>query len=169
MTTWREAQQGDDSDAGTRIGGQPSWQGAPCWPSKDDELLPFLGQIRFEQTLLLIFMSEDPSDDPWSAEDGANAVLVEPDGDYPSWVERTSSAVGPSWLPDAMWVPKAPLEFGGVPEWMQQDETPDAAPDFVCMLRGFPDLEDILAFGADGDAYLFVSRDRRTARILWQS
>ncbi len=169
MTTWRSAQQSDDTDAGTRLGGRPSWSGPPRWPSKDGQVLPFLGQIQFDGKRLLIFMSEDPFDDPWMAEGGANAVIVEPDGEFPPWVEPTSSTDGPCWHPDSMWVPDPPLEVGGQPEWMQQDETPEAAPEFVCRLRSLPDLDGILSFGADGDAYLFISEDRRTARILWQS
>ena len=61
-----------------------------------------------------------------------------------------------------------PLAIGGEPRWLQYDQTPAAAPVFVCQFDSFPDPQGWISFGDGGWAYLFMSDDRTVARFLWQ-
>jgi hypothetical protein len=168
-TFWRPAGAADASARITRLGGQPSWSGVPRWPLFRGEPLPFLGQVVLPTgEVVLIFMSSGEDSDDWRAEGGGNAALVEPGGGLPEWITARPVASGPTTLPNGVLVPPEPLVIGGEPEWLQHDETPAAAPVFVCQFDGFPEPDGWIAFGDGGSAYLFVSEDRMVARFLWQ-
>jgi hypothetical protein len=168
MTRWRTATTNERTAAVTRLGGQPSWSATPRWPLFDGEPLPFLGQIRVDQGLILLFLSLNPDSMSWEPEDGGNAAFIEPDGEFPSWTTPADRDKGPVLLPEIL-VPDDSLVIGGEPDWIQQDETPAAATQFVCTLRGMPDLLGHLEIGDAGNAYVFLSSTGHRARILWQS
>ncbi|MEV0389432.1 hypothetical protein [Nonomuraea sp. NPDC050643] len=166
MARWRPAAADERDAAVTRIGGQPSWTRTPRWPVGGD-LLPFWGQFRHDDLLILVFVSPD---DVlwWRAEEGGNAAIVEPVGEYPHWVRPRALHAGPQVLPSDVLVPVDPLTTGE-PHWIQHDDTPPSAPEFVAEvraewdLRAWPPADDL------GYMYLFVSADRRRARVLFQS
>jgi hypothetical protein len=64
--------------------------------------------------------------------------------------------------------------LGGVPEWIQADETPTcsdcaAQMDFVAQLEEGPDHSSAMNFGGGGSAYVFrCSCERKPAKFLWQ-
>jgi hypothetical protein len=169
MVDWILATPEQARDRITRLGGQPSWTGTPRWPQWNDEAIPFLGQFAVGERLVLVFCSPEPDAEAWKAEGGGNAALVEPDGPTPPWVSTREQAEGPVMLPNLALLPAEPLELGAAPDWLQNDDTPEAATRFILELDSFPDPDGWITFGDGGTAFLFSSQDGDVARFLWQS
>ena len=108
----------------TRFGGQPDWIGEPQWPISlawSDRPLKFIGQICLndffdkmdELTLVYIFMTqpEDRNDtffdaDIMESDLGETAVIVQPNGDIPSYINTEHISIGPTVDDKNIWVPQ---------------------------------------------------------------
>ncbi|WP_229074375.1 hypothetical protein [Actinoplanes sp. DH11] len=102
---------------------------------------------------------------------GENAVIIQPGGRVPSFVDVQGQRAGSAFTEDHLPVDVAsdegdmPLEFlGGDPVWLQSPEPP--GPDWQLVGQ----LSDRLGhnFGDGGVAYIFVSADGAEGRFLWQ-
>jgi hypothetical protein len=156
------------------------------------EPMQFTAQIEHEGTLVSVFVCQfDPGTcASWEAESGANAAFVfrgrdlrlaeypasphgDPDDPQPGWPPVTNdeyllglaAATTPSdedeqlGVPDDVWFAG---QYGGEPDWIQDDETPDGLR-FVASIESGP-LE--FDFGDGGCAYVFS--DGQRAAVLWQ-
>ena len=165
MIAWRPATPEEAVSPVTRIGGYPTFLSRARWPVCEGRQIPFWGQIATEQEIILVFLGDLFSYEP---ENGDNAALVEPLGEVPAWVDTVPLRQGPS-VSTATLVPTSGLVLGGRPRWLQQDDTPAAAPCFVCQIDTERELSDWPPLDNFGWMYLFTSPDRRQARVLWQS
>ncbi|NII39999.1 hypothetical protein E9228_000618 [Curtobacterium flaccumfaciens] len=156
------------------------------------EPMQFTAQIEHEGTLVSVFVCQfDPGTcASWEADSGANAAFVfrgrdlrlaeypasphgDPDDPEPAWPPVTddeyllglAAATTPSdedeqlGVPDDVWFAG---QYGGEPDWIQDDETPDGLR-FVASIESGP-LE--FDFGDGGCAYVFS--DGQRAAVLWQ-
>jgi hypothetical protein len=156
------------------------------------EPMQFTAQIEHEGTLVSVFVCQfDPGTCPsWEAGSGSNAAFVfhgrdlrladrpaspqgDPDDPEPVWPPVTddeyllglAAATTPSdedeqlGVPDDVWFAG---QYGGEPDWIQDDETPDGLR-FVASIESGP-LE--FDFGDGGCAYVFS--DGQRAAVLWQ-
>ncbi|MBY0177278.1 DUF1963 domain-containing protein [Curtobacterium herbarum] len=156
------------------------------------EPMQFTAQIEHEGTLVSVFVCQfDPGTcASWEADSGANAAFVfsgrdlrlaeyppsphgDPDDPEPAWPPVTddeyllglAAATTPSdedeqlGVPDDVWFAG---QYGGDPDWIQDDETPDGLR-FVASIESGP-LE--FDFGDGGSAYVFS--DGQRAAVLWQ-
>jgi hypothetical protein len=187
------------AEAATRFGGLPLAAAGTAWPiCRTCKLaMQFLGQLRIEDKLLLMFMCEN---DPgccaqWDANDGGNSVLIAPlEGrsamDVPADGNTQRQTTYGATLADLegenyddareAWAKangdkrRAILgQLFGEPGWIQDDETPncDACQKkmrFVAQLEEGPDNATSMNFGS-GAAYVFdCSCDSKTGKMLWQ-
>ncbi|WP_262402782.1 YwqG family protein [Actinomadura sp. CNU-125] len=163
----------------TKIGGQPVWLEEPAWPVSAELETPmrFLGQFALDGgRLAYLFMTADEEeyvDDTWEPDAGENALVIQPGGRIPEFVEVEALAEGPTYGPDHLPVTgtgKWPDQFLGGPKikpyWLQRDETPGKGWQLVVQLsHGMPFEPN---FGDAGTGYAFVSPDGKEGRFLWQ-
>jgi uncharacterized protein YwqG len=167
----------------TKLGGQPVWIGEPQWPLSRELSAPmrFLGQFRLpgpDVRVAYLFMSDDDEefvDDTFEPEGGENALLVQPAGRVPSFVETIELATGPT-LGRELVAEQAGAgdlaallssRLGGEPTWLQGDEQPGEMWTFAFQLDA-RDADGMINFGDAGVGYGFVSFDGREGRFLWQ-
>jgi len=165
--------------------------------------MQFLGQILFEDNnatrLVLVFMCQnDPGlCDEWDASLGGNrALIVAIDGAvrladapelgftvrdtvYGARVEVVDSATYNDarlrWAEENQGSLRQILGvLGGVPSWLQDDETPTckhcgSKMKFMAQLEDGPDRKTAMNFGGGGCAYVFhCSCEQGSAKFLWQ-
>lgn len=162
----------------TKIGGQPVWLAAPKWPVSKRRGVPmtFLAQFQVAEDppkLAYLFMTEAPGYVPntWKPSGGENACFCQP-GRVPSFVRTEPRAEGPTIGTDQLVVPLEALPFdklhsrvGGSPTWLQNEEPPRGAWQFLAQL----DSTDVRAnFGDGGVGYVYVNPDTGEGRFLWQ-
>lgn len=166
----------------SKLGGQPVWLGEPQWPLSGELSAPmrFLGQIALPGDVLsmaYLFMTDDEEDvdDTWDAEAGENALLIQPGGRVPSFLETVAAATGPTLDRELLAVPGDGADLaevmttriGGEPTWLQSPEDPGAGWNFAFQLDA-EDADGMVNFGDGGVGYAFVSSDRREGRFYWQ-
>ena len=185
----------------TYFGGRPTLARATAWPvcRSCNGHMQFLGQVQDadDHHIALFMCQNDPGVcDEWEADGGGNCALqvgdvplevaalpadgnvsrgeahgarseIRTEGDYPAAREDWIAAGG-----DA----RAILgSLGGVPDWLQGDETPtcghcSATMDFVAQLEEGPDHRTAMNFGGGGVAYVFrCGCAHKPAKLLWQS
>lgn len=201
LLTYREDQSPDQGLTGTILGGRPSAPaGELTWPDCRTCASPmtYLGRLHDEDAdhMYLLFACEaDPGlCAEWEPFSGGNAVVVVgaeqldhapvPEADRPlvsedRWeldeVEREEASYDEARHAWAEEEESAPTNvaglWGGDPDWIQGEETPDC-PDcgepmrFVAMLEeGRPGF----TFGGGGCAYVFSCADDDRAAMLYQS
>ena len=105
--------------AKTKLGGQPVWLGPPVWPldRRTREPMRFIGQFRLpgERVRLayLFIADEDGSAETAEPFGGRNALVIQPDGRVPDWVDTTDAAHGPSLCTrGTTWDELVPVEIG---------------------------------------------------------
>lgn len=114
----------DDRPFITKFGGQPDWLEEPAWPVSyawDNRPLKFIGQVRLndfypeleELTLAYIFLTqpenrEDPFFDPdiIFPDEGENAILIQPNGKIPEYVNTEEFRTGPTVDAKTVWIPR---------------------------------------------------------------
>lgn len=139
----------------TKFGGQPDWIATPKWPVSpawNNRPMKFLGQIRLdkiyddtEKTIMAyLFLTQphDKDDDFFDPEiilpdGGENAVIIQPDGDIPSYIKAEEYETGPTVDCDYIWIPHMSTidesrelefekidinKFGGIPAFFQNSE-----------------------------------------------
>jgi uncharacterized protein YwqG len=170
----------------SKLGGQPVWLAGPQWPVSRQlgEPMRFLGQFQLPGEpgrLGYLFMTEDEDrhvDGTWEPESGENALIVQPGGRVPAFLEVVDTATGPSLRLGGdeaeLAIDVAPAEpattsnrLGGEPEWLQGDETPADGWRLLVQLDSSTDLFTV-DFG-EGVGYGFVSPDGAEGRFVWQT
>ncbi|WP_099222215.1 DUF1963 domain-containing protein [Listeria costaricensis] len=139
----------------TKFGGQPDWLTSPEWPVSTawgKRPMKFIGQIRLDEiyddinevVMAYFFMTQpiDKEDDFFDPDiifpdGGENAVIVQPDGRIPNFIEVSDSAVGPTSDSEHIWIPQIQQKeemitlefdeldkdkFGGIPASFQVNE-----------------------------------------------
>lgn len=185
-----------------RLGGKPSApHGRLAWPScgNCESPMQFLAQLQSAEDadLLLVFMCQaDPGCcDEWELDGGGNCVLRVPQDNLrpvkpppgvvalpASFALETRSVHATNystarqqWQQTQGCAPRDLLgQLGGVPSWLQADETPECEEcgelmEFVAQLEEGPaDCE--MNFGGGGCAYVFQCCCERDApaKMLWQ-
>lgn len=102
-----------------KLGGQPVWLEEPTWPLSRPSNTPmmFVGQFPVPgdpPRLAYLFLSDDDDGlaESFDPEAGENALLVQPGGRIPSFVDVTATATGPClWRRGATWNDKVPVEL----------------------------------------------------------
>lgn len=186
----------------TKFGGMPVWVGEAQWPlgAETGEPMMFIGQIAldsfgFDGRMAYIFIDDsEDAEDTYQPDAGANAVIIQPDGEILAPVSTESRTDGPSLVEfvkvegEYLLQPQ-PREFavilgeeddapdeepegfdnkiGGFPQWLQFDETPGEGWTLLLQLdsNGAP-FE--INFGDVGVGYAFLSPDGRGGKFLWQ-
>jgi hypothetical protein len=178
---------------GTRTGGLPLVHDDFAWPdcATCEGPMQFLAQLRLDgRDVLHVFMCQnDPGlCDEWDPTAGGNRAFVLP----ANGVAATPPPNGETQLGAVSGVEIVYTEdrdynearenwgrqrdvlgqFGGVPSWIQADETPDCAEcgdpmKFVAQLEEGHDHRTAANFGG-GCAYAFRCEACRTATFLWQ-
>lgn len=124
----------------TKFGGQPDWIASPQWPVSpawDNRPLKFIGQIRLNDlyselenlTLAYIFLTQpEDKDDPFFDPDiifpneGENAVIIQPDGKIPEYIQIENLCVGPTVDYETIWIPQmTEIEETATTEFRQID------------------------------------------------
>ena len=108
----------------TKFGGQPDWIETPQWPVSpawSGRPLKFMGQIRLndfyarlkEPTLAYIFLTqpEDRDDDFYDPDiifydEGENAVIIQPNGKIPEYIQVEERRIGPTVDNEQIWIPQ---------------------------------------------------------------
>lgn len=184
----------------TYFGGRPTLPIGSTWPvcRSCQGNMQFLGQVQdgASSHIALFMCQNDPGlCDEWDPESGGNHACQV--GDVPlalidapadGNVSRSESyGMRPvichednyadareAWLAAGGEARAILGSLGGVPDWLQADETPTcsncAAPmDFVAQLEEGPDHRSAMNFGGGGSAYVFrCNCERKPARLLWQ-
>lgn len=173
----------------TRLGGQPDWIDEPQWPvsRQAGEPMGFIGQFRLpaarggQPALAYVFMSSDELyvGGTWNPETGENAVIVQPEGVVPSFLDVRPDAEGPT-VDDVEYVPVPDPEqtdpwnasqfFGGPgvdPFWILGEAEPGPGWSLIVQLDSVR-VPFFLNFGDCGYGYAFLSPDGREGRFLWQ-
>jgi hypothetical protein len=104
---------------GPQLGGQPLWLEQPTWPQSKDLGAPmmFVGQFPIpngDGSVAYLFMTDDPDAmaPTFEPESGENAVIVQPGGRVPTFVDVTDEATGPSlWRRGRDWDEHVPVEL----------------------------------------------------------
>lgn len=106
------------TDVRAKLGGQPVWLDQAQWPLSrtDGEQMMFIGQFPIPggvERMAYLFMTDDGGLYPtWGAEDGENALIVQPGGRVPVFIETVESATGPSlWKRGPEWDAGPPVEL----------------------------------------------------------
>jgi hypothetical protein len=102
-----------------KLGGQPVWLDAPCWPVSHALATPmcFVGQFPVPGSggrIAYLFITDDPDGTvpTFEPEGGENALLVQPGGRVPDFLTITDAATGPSlWRRGANWDDHVPVEL----------------------------------------------------------
>lgn len=157
----------------TRVGGFPSINEEKLlsknWPHFDGKPLPFFAQVAVDESTIAYVFLDDSVDGSWQAEGGPNAVLVAGSWVVGDWVEIKPLESNLDSMPlycDKAFAPDSNLEE---PVWLQGDETPEGFR-FLCQIPSQVDGGDLINIGdAYGDAYIFISDDNKTGKVLWQS
>ncbi|GAB3001017.1 hypothetical protein GCM10023080_078540 [Streptomyces pseudoechinosporeus] len=176
------------SEPCTKLGGQPVWLDTPQWPlsARSGAAMRFLAQFRIDQatgagatTMAYLFMADDP-DRTWEPEGGENALLIQPGGRLPGFLQICRAATGPALDGEFIAGPPAGTTdenlhqfLGGpgvAPRWLQGDERPGPGWWLLAQLDSGSGAQPVrqLSFGGDGVGYAFVSPDGREGRFLWQ-
>ena len=185
----------------TYFGGKPSLASGSSWPicRSCRGNMQFLGQVQdgANSHIALFMCQNDPGMcDEWDANAGGNCAMQVDDGsmsaiDPPAEGEVSrGDAYGmrpvirneggyqdarKAWLAAGGQARGILGSLGGVPDWVQADETPTcdecAAPmDFVAQLEEGPDHRTAMNFGGGGLAYVFkCTCGHKSAKLLWQS
>lgn len=162
----------NDGAAAVRVGGQPRWVEAPQWPLSASLRTPmrFLAQVSTpEGRTAYAFLTDedDPHDDSFlddrqEPESGENAVIVQPDGDLPPWLDTVRIATGPTVRDEPVDAPA-----GSEPDWIQSPEAPPGGP--WRFLAQVDDVDAAVGMGDAAVAYLFLRDDGLEGRLLIQS
>lgn len=157
----------ENDSAGTRIGGNAPEVLKGHWPFYEGEPLPFFGQIvSDDEPTAYLFLSNDGSRS-WQPQDGANAVLIEGSWEVGDWIETKPLGDVPAPLYSEQ--AYAPETMNVIPKWLQGEEY-QSGYDFIFQIPSQIDGGDGINIGNGyGDAYVFLSEDGRTGRMLWQS
>ncbi|MCP2262104.1 protein of unknown function (DUF1963) [Streptoalloteichus tenebrarius] len=168
----------------TKFGGQPVWLDEPSWPlsARLGRPMRFLGQVRLPgepARLAYLFLTDDIEehvDGTWEPEAGENACFCSP-GRVPDFLTVAALQRGPTFGEDHLVELVAPPEdadadslhsrIGGVPGWLQDEETPAGAWRFLTQLDSV-ELPFDVNFGDAGVAYAFVDDTTGEGRFLWQ-
>lgn len=102
-----------------KLGGQPAWVDVAQWPLSraDGDQMMFVGQVPvpgFPGHVAYLFMTDDDSGAyaTWGAEDGENALIVQPGGRVPAFLNTVETATGPPlWRPGSRSWDKVPVEL----------------------------------------------------------
>ncbi|MEU4508837.1 hypothetical protein AB0G05_05020 [Nonomuraea wenchangensis] len=165
----------------TKFGGAPVWVNEPQWPLslRLERPMTFIGQFRLpgpELRMAYLFMTDDDIACTFESEAGENALIVQP-GRVPPFVEVRAEAHGPAICEYAAELDVAnPGELddvydsriGGLPTWLQGEEHPRGAWDFLFQLDSVGPLGNDVNFGDAGVGYGFLSPDEQEGRFLWQ-
>lgn len=144
------------------IGGEPKEDFLQNWPHFKGVPLPFFGDALFHDKQLNIFLGET-EEESWELEDGANCVSV--NGNFPHWIE-TKPVSEPILFAENYFGTYDHLDE---PEWLQGDELPDGYV-FVAQVPSQIDGGQLINIGDGfGTAYVFMSDDNESARMVWQS
>ncbi|SNT49903.1 hypothetical protein SAMN05421812_107260 [Asanoa hainanensis] len=176
-----------------KLGGQPVWLDEPFWPVSAQFGIPmtFVGQFPLpgpEPRMSYLFLTQDELylAATFMAEGGENALLVQPGGRIPSFVEGVAERTGPTlWRRGDQWEDRVPVELeldlgprkrgshnyvGGKPRmWQEWDDELDASWRFFFQLDhgdGWDGDAFALNLGG-GSGYAFLSADQREGRFLW--
>lgn len=166
-----------------RTGGVPVVPAAFVWPtcSTCDGALQFLAHVPVDAGAVAVFFCQnDPGMcDEWDAASGGNRAFLFAGelhaAEIPTEGETLLGAVT-SLLPDAEAAPDdgAVLgQFGGEPEWIQNDETPtcprcSTSMSFTASLEEGHDHAAAANFGGGGRGYIFTCRPCSEAAFLSQ-
>ncbi|MEH0830641.1 MULTISPECIES: hypothetical protein [unclassified Micromonospora] len=102
-----------------KLGGQPVWLRPPTWPLSRSLGTPmmFVGQIPIPgepTSLAYLFVTDDPQGtaETFDAKAGENALLVQPGGRIPPFIDTTDTATGPSlWRRGMTWDERVGVEL----------------------------------------------------------
>lgn len=157
----------ENDSTGTRIGGVAPEILKEHWPFFEGEPLPFFGQIASDDEPTVYLFLSNTGARSWQPENGANAVLVEGSWEVGDWIE--TKPLGDVPAPLYCEHTFAPETMNFIPKWLQGEEE-QAGFDFIFQIPSQIDGADAINIGEGyGDAYVFVSEDGSTGRILWQS
>lgn len=157
----------------TRVGGYPSVNEEKLisknWPHFDGKPLPFFAQVAIDDSTMAYIFLDDKVDGSWQAENGPNAVLVSGSWVVGDWIEIKPLKRHLSHIPlycEESFAPDSSLKE---PVWLQGDETPEGY-EFLFQVPSQVDGGEKINIGAGyGDAYIFISEDKKTGKVLWQS
>lgn len=157
----------------TRLGGSPSINEekliSRSWPHFEGKPLPFFGQVAIDESTLAYVFLDDTVDGSWQAENGANAVFISGSWIVGDWIELKPLGKHTGQMPVYSVDAFAPDSTLKEPVWLQGDETPEGY-DFLFQFPSQVDGGEKINIGAGyGDAYVFISHDKKTGKVLWQS
>ncbi|MEV4705149.1 hypothetical protein [Actinoplanes sp. NPDC049316] len=112
--SWRPSSAPIDGPV-AKLGGQPFWMGEPFWPVSrgSGELMTFIGQFPLPgQSVGMAYLFVSDEDGTFDLEGGENALLVQPDGRVPSFVNGETRRTGPAlWRRGTDWFAREPVEL----------------------------------------------------------
>lgn len=101
-----------------KLGGQPVWLDAPCWPLSRTFGTPmtFVGQFPVpgeEKRMAYLFVADgDGTGSSFEPDGGDNALLVQPGGRIPEFLTVADARSGPAlWRRGASWDERVPVEL----------------------------------------------------------
>ncbi|MBC9706674.1 MAG: hypothetical protein H9W81_17315 [Enterococcus sp.] len=157
----------ENDSVGTRVGGNAPDILMEHWPFFEGSPLPFLGQLVCDdEPTVYLFLANDGTQS-WQPQNGANAVLVEGSWEVGDWIETkpVDSLSAPLYCEQAF----APETMNTSPKWLQGEEEQPGF-DFIFQIPSQIDGAEAINIGnAYGDAYVFLSEDGTTGRMLWQA
>jgi hypothetical protein len=157
----------------TRVGGLPSINEerllSKHWPHFDGKPLPFFAQVAIDESTIAYVFLDDTADASWQAEEGPNAVLIAGSWVAGDWIELKPLESHLKGMPQYSKQAFAADSSLKEPIWLQGDETPEGYT-FLFQIPSQVDGGDLINIGdAYGDAYVFISEDKKTGKVLWQS
>jgi hypothetical protein len=166
-----------------RTGGVPLVPAGFSWPecSECDGAMQFLAHLPLESGAASVFFCQNEPGlcEEWDATSGGNRAFVfsgplQP-AEVPAEGETLLGAVTALHLHPDDTAAQAPVlgRWGGEPDWLQNDETPncpscEADMAFVAELEEGHDFATSANFGGGGRGYVFTCQPCSEAAFLWQ-